>query len=127
MPNMQNMQNMYNRLKMTCFSWAFVLFQHRNKCTLVLLYTSVGLCMNFEQYQQLAEPDVVHPQLNLKRAIGNSRGSDKHHALVLVVRKSNPGIKQSVHAIKAQNMHNVHNLQDMRNMANMAGIYNGQQ
>ncbi len=39
---------------------------------LFLLYPSVGLCMNFEQEQQLAEPDILHPQL--KVAIGNSRG-----------------------------------------------------
>ncbi len=44
---MQNMQNM------TCFSWAFVLIQHRNKSTLVLLDPCVCICQDFEQLQQL--------------------------------------------------------------------------
>jgi hypothetical protein len=33
----------------------------------VLLHPSVGHCIDFKQEQQLAEPDVVHPEL--KRAI----------------------------------------------------------
>jgi hypothetical protein len=66
---------------MACFSWAFVLFQHRNKRTPLLLYPSVSLGMNFEQYWQPAESDVLHSQL--KCSIGKSRGSGKHHILTI--------------------------------------------
>jgi hypothetical protein len=50
--NMQNMQNMQN---MTCFSWALVHLQHRNKRTLVLLHPCVGLCMNFNMLLKYAK------------------------------------------------------------------------
>ncbi len=46
---MQNMQNMLNMQNMTWFQWSFVLLQHRNKSTLVLLHPSVGHCTDFKQ------------------------------------------------------------------------------
>ncbi len=85
MQNMHNMHNMQleNMQNTACLSWALVLLQHRNKRTLVLLHSCVGLCMNFKQQQQLAElePNVIHP--GLKGDIRNSRRSDKHDILTI--------------------------------------------
>ncbi len=67
---------------MTWYSWAFVLFQHWNIGTLVVLHASVCLCMDFEQEQKFAEPYVIHPEL--KSAIRYSRRADKHHVLAIV-------------------------------------------
>ena len=63
MCNMHNMQNMQDMQNMTCFSWPIVLLQHRNIGTLMLLHPIVRHCTDFEQEQNLAEPDVSHPQL----------------------------------------------------------------
>ncbi len=65
---MQNMQNM------TLFSWVLVLFQHLNIGTLVVLHASVGLCMDFEQEQKLAEPYVINPELKKRHQISQAGG-----------------------------------------------------
>ena len=53
----------------------------KQKHTLVLLHPSVSHWTDFKQQQQLAEPDIIHPQL--KHAIRDARGSDKHHVLAI--------------------------------------------
>ena len=55
MQNIQNMQNMH----------------------------SVGLCMVFEQEQQLAEPDVTRPELKCAVGYNDSWRAYKHHVLAI--------------------------------------------
>ncbi len=57
---MKNMLNMHN---MTWFPWACALFQHKNIDALTVLHVSACLCMDFEQEQKFAEPDVTRPDL----------------------------------------------------------------
>ena len=45
----------------------------------MLLHPGVGLCIYFKHEQQLAEPDVIPPEL--KSTIGDSKRVDKHHVL----------------------------------------------
>jgi hypothetical protein len=81
MCNMHNMQNMQNMQNMTSFSWPIVLLQHRNIGTLMLLHPIVRHCTDFEQEQNLAEPDVSHPQL--ESAVWDARRANKHHVLAI--------------------------------------------
>lgn len=80
-PINKNMQNMQNMLNMTWFSMALVLFQHWNIGTVEVLHACVCLCMDFEQEQKFAEPNVIHPEL--KSAIRYPRRADKHHVLAI--------------------------------------------
>jgi len=77
----QNMHNMHNMHNMTWLPRASVLFQHRNIGTLTVLPVHACVCprMNFEQEQQFAEPDVIHPQL--KSPFRYPWWEDKHHVL----------------------------------------------
>ena len=64
---------------MTLFSRALVLFQHRKVGALTILHVCVCHCMDFEQEQKYAEPDVIHPQL--KSPFRYPWQADKHHVL----------------------------------------------
>jgi hypothetical protein len=63
--------------------WSFLLLQQRNKGTVVLLHPSVCHGTDFEQEQQLAKPDVVHPELKHAIRDHDAWQSDKHHVLVI--------------------------------------------
>ncbi len=43
--------------------------RRRTRGSTVVLHASVGLCIDFEQDQKFAEPDVIHSQAELKSAI----------------------------------------------------------
>ena len=60
---------------------AVVLFQHRNKGTIVVLHACVCLRMDFEQEVDFAEPDIIHPEL--KSTVRDPRRADKHHVLAI--------------------------------------------
>ncbi len=61
--NKQNMQQITEYAKNALFPWPSALLQHRNIGTLTVLYACVCLCMDTEQQQKFAEPDVIHPEL----------------------------------------------------------------
>jgi len=65
----------------TWFSLALVLFQHSNIGTVAELHASVRPCMDFEEEQKFADPNVIHPEL--KSAIRYPRRADKHHVLAI--------------------------------------------
>jgi hypothetical protein len=89
MHNMQNIQNMHNMISMYYMqnmqymqTWtpvAFVLLQHRNKGTHVLVHPGIGLGFNCEQQKQFAGPDLINS--GLKSAFGESRRADEHPVL----------------------------------------------
>jgi hypothetical protein len=56
------MQQNTEYAKYTLFPWPSVLLQHRNTA-LTVLHVSVCLCMDSEQQQKFAEPDVINPEL----------------------------------------------------------------
>ena len=77
----QNMYNMQNMQNMTWLPVAIVLFQHRNIGAIMVLHACVCHRMDFEQEQEFAEPDVIHPEL--KCTVRDPRRADKHHVLAI--------------------------------------------